>query len=110
MLRKNTQTDRVWVDQGTEFGGEFKNFCKSRDIKTYSTRSETKAAVAERAIRSLKNIIYCYMEENGDKYVHKMDSYVNTMNTRVNRSIGKSPKNVRNSDFLSFFFLQKPYY
>ena len=44
------------------------------------------------------------MEENGDKYVHKMDSFVNTMNTRVNRSIGKSTKNVKNSDFLSIFF------
>ena len=33
----------------------------------------------ERAIRSLKNIIYRYMEENGDKYVHKMDTFVNTM-------------------------------
>ena len=57
MLRKNTKPDRVWVDQvwvdQVEFGGEFKNFCKSRDIKIYSTRSETKAAVAERAIRSL---------------------------------------------------------
>ena len=104
MLRKNTKPDRVWVDQGTEFGVEIKNFCKSRDVKIYSTRSETKAAIAERAIRSLKNINYCYMEENGDKYVHKMDSFVNTMNTRVNRPIGKSPKNVKNSDFLSIFF------
>ena len=104
MLRKNTKPDRVWVDQGTEFGGELKNFCKSRDIKIYSTRSETKAAVAERAIRSLQNIIYRYMEENGDKYVHKVDSFVNTMNTRVNRSIGKSPKNVKNSDFFCHFF------
>ena len=44
------------------------------------------------------------MEENGDKYVNKMDSFVNTMNTRVKRSIGKSPKNVENSDFLSIFY------
>ena len=54
ILRKNTKPDGVWVDQGTEFGGEFKKFCKRRDIKIYSTRSETKAAEAERAIRSLK--------------------------------------------------------
>ena len=105
MLRKNTKPDKVWVDQGTEFqGGEFTKFCKSRHIKIYSTRSETKAAVAERAIRSLKIIIYRYMEEKGDKYVHKMDSFVNTMNTRVSRSLGKSPKNVKNSDFLSIFY------
>ena len=103
MLRKNTKPDRVWVDKGTEFGGEFKKFCKSKDIKIYSTRSETNAAVAERAIRSLKNTIYRYMEENSEEYVHKMDSLVNTINTRVNRSIGKYPKNVKNSVFLSFF-------
>ena len=59
MLRKNTKLDRVWVVQGTEFGIEFKKFCKSKDIKIYSTRTETKTAVAERAIRSLKNILYC---------------------------------------------------
>ena len=100
MLRKNTKPDRALVDQGTEFWGEFKKICKSKDIKIYSTRRETKAAVAERAIKSLKNIIYRYMEENGNKHVHKMDSFVNTMNTRVNRSLGKSTKNVKNSDFL----------
>ena len=49
------------------------------------------------------------MEENGDKYVHKMDSFVNTMNTRVNRSIGKSTKNVKNSGFLSFVFTKTFY-
>ena len=54
MLLKNTKPDRVWVEQGTEFGGELKKICKTGDIKIYSTRSETNAAVAERAIRSLK--------------------------------------------------------
>ena len=34
------------------------------------------------------------MEENGDKYVHKMDTFVNTLNRIVDKSIGKSPKNV----------------
>ena len=43
------------------------------------------------------------MEENGDKYVCKMDSFVNTMNTRVNRSLDKSSKNVKNSNLLSIF-------
>ena len=43
------------------------------------------------------------MVENCDKYVNKMVSFVNTVNTRVNRSIGKSPKNVKSLDVLSFF-------
>ena len=50
------------------------------------------------------------MEEKGDKYVHKMDSFVNTMNARVNSSIDKSPEHVKFSDFLSIFFLNKTLY
>ena len=82
----------------------FKKMLRKKKIKMYSTRSETKAAVAERAIKSLKNIIYRYMEENGDKYMRKMHSFVKTMNTRVNRSTSKAPKNVTNKDFLSIFY------
>ena len=47
---------KKWVDQGTEFAGKFKNFCSAEGIEVYSTMSETKAAFAERRIRSLKNI------------------------------------------------------
>ena len=95
---------KVWVDQGTEFSGEFRMFCTDKRIKIYCIRSETKAAVAERAIKSLKNIIYCYMEENGNKYMRKRDSFLKTMNTRVNRSTGKAPKSVKNKNFLSIFY------
>ena len=103
MLRKKSMPAKVCFDQGTEFSGEFRKFCRDKKIKIYSTRSETKAA-SERAIKSLKNINYRYMEENGDKYMRKMDSFLKTMNTRVNRSTGKAPKNVTNKDFLSIFF------
>ena len=44
------------------------------------------------------------MEENGDKYMRKMDAFLKTTNTRVNRSTGKAPKNVTNKDFLSIFY------
>ena len=104
MLRKNNIPQKAWVDQGTEFGGEFGNFCRQKKIKIYSTRSETKAAVAERAITSLKNIIYRFMEENGYMYLVKMSSFLNTMNIRVNRSTGKAPNEVTNKDFLSIFY------
>ena len=57
---------KVWVDQGTEFSGEFRKFCTNRKINIYSIRSKTKAVVAKRNIKSLINIIFRYMEENGD--------------------------------------------
>ena len=74
---------KVWVNQGTEFSGDLRKFCPHKKIKIYSTRNETKTAVVERAIKSLKNIIYCYMVENGEKSIRKMDSPRKTMNTRV---------------------------
>ena len=51
--RKNRPKEN-WVDQGTEFAGDFKKFCVAEGIHVYSTMSETKATVAERTIKTLK--------------------------------------------------------
>ena len=56
MLRKKIMPAKVWVDQKTKFSGEFRKFCTDKKIKTDSGRSETKSAVAERAVKSLQNI------------------------------------------------------
>ena len=66
--------------------------------------SETKAAFAERAIQSLKHIIYLYIEDHGGKFVPKLQQFVSTLNGRKNQSIGKSPRDVKNSDFLSLSY------
>ena len=85
--------------------GEFlKNFARGKTLKFYSTMSERKAAFAERAIQSLKHIIYRYIEDHGEKFVQKLQQFVSTLNCRKNRSIGKSPRDVKNSDFLSILY------
>ena len=66
--------------------------------------SETKAAFAERTIRSLKNILYRYMEDNGYKYIHELNQFFITLNSRRNCSIGLIPKNVKKSDFSSILY------
>ena len=66
--------------------------------------SETKAVIAERAVQSLKHIIYRYIEDQGEKIVPKLHQFVSTLNCRKNRSIGKSPRDVKNSDFLSILY------
>ena len=43
---------------------------------------ETKAAFAERTIRSLKNTRYRYMEDNGYQCIHKLSEFVTTLNSR----------------------------
>ena len=62
MNTKKNRPQKNWVEKGTEFDGEFKKLCKTEGIQIYYTMSETKAAFGERTLRSLKNILYSYME------------------------------------------------
>ena len=57
MTTKKNRPQKISVDKGTEFAGAFKKFCGVEGIQVYSTVSETKAALAERTIRSLKKIL-----------------------------------------------------
>ena len=54
MFTINNRPKIIWVDEGTDFAGDFKNYAKLKKYKF--TKSEIKAAFAERKIRSLKNI------------------------------------------------------
>ena len=104
MITKRKRPQKIWVDKGKKFAGEFKKFCNGEGIQTYSTMSETKAAFAERAIRSLENVLYRYIEDYGYKYIHKLPQFVTTLNTRRNRSIDMKPSNVENSDFMPVLY------
>ena len=66
--------------------------------------SETKAAFEERTTRSLKNILYRYMEDYGYKYIQKLPEFTGKMNSRNNRSIDMKPNHVKNSDFMSILY------
>ena len=39
---KVKQPKKVWVDQGTEFKGSFKNLLEKKEIEVYTTYSEKK--------------------------------------------------------------------
>ena len=104
MFTKKNRLKKNWVEKEREFAGEFEKLCKAEGIQIYSTRSETKGAFAERTIRSLKKILYLYMEDNGYKYNHKMTPFVTTLNSHENCSLDLIPKNVRNSDFSSILY------
>ena len=104
MITRKNGRQKTWVDKSTEFEGGFKKLCRAERIQIYSTMSDTKAAFAERTIRSLKIILYRYMEDNGYRYIHKLSQFVTTLNSLRNCSIDLIPKNVKNSDFLSILY------
>ena len=108
MITEKNRPKKIWVDKGTEFAGEFKKLCKAEGIQIYTTMSETNTAFAERTIRSLKNILYRYMEDNGYKYLHKLTQFVTTLNFRRKCSIDLIPKNVKNSESLSILYSKPP--
>ena len=97
-------TKNVWVHRGTEVAEAFKKFCAAEGTQFYYTMSETKAAFLERTIRSLKSILYRYMEDVGYTYIHKLPQFITTLNSRRNSSIDMRPNTVKNCDFMSILF------
>ena len=71
MVLKKSCPKKFWVDKGTEFAGEFEKLCKAEGVQIYSTMNDTKAAFTERTIRSLKNKLYRYVENNRYKCIQK---------------------------------------
>ena len=104
MITKEIRPKNFGADKGTEFAGECKKLCKAEGIQIYSTMSETKAAFAERTIRTLKNKFQRYMENNGYKYIPKLTHIVTTLISRRNSSIDLTPKNVKKNSTLCPFF------
>ena len=97
MIQK-VQPQKIWSDKGTEFKGAFKNLCDKRGIATYTTASETKSAYAGRNIRSLKNIMYKYMENKWTyHYISKLSQFFSLINSRVNRVTKLDPNKITRS-------------
>ena len=95
---------KIWEDQGTELAGDFKTLCTAEGLRIYSTMGETKAAFAERTLRSLKKLFYCYMGEYGYKYIQKFPQFMATLNSSNYRTKDMKPNRVNNSDFMLILY------
>ena len=91
--------EKFWADKGREFEGEFATFCREKGIEIYSTQSETKSAMAERYIRTLKSLIFKYLHEHDtNRYIDQLDNFVSIINSRVNRITKLAPRTVSQKD------------
>ena len=57
IISEGRKPNKIWVDQGSEFYNNFKDFLKINNIEMYSTYIEGKSVVAEKFIKTLKNKI-----------------------------------------------------
>ena len=114
-MRTKIRPEKVWTDDGKEFLGSFKQFCEQKNIILYQTRNEKKSTFAERNIRSIKSLIYKYLNENHtSSHIDNLQNVVNVINSRVNRVTSLAPNKVtkQHTSFLVFLTLnekiQKP--
>jgi len=87
------EPEKIWVDKGTEFyNKDFKGWAKSQNIIIYSTYGESKSVVAERFIRTIKELIFQKFSESSSRaWVKMLPSIVKYYNRKYHKSIKMSP-------------------
>lgn len=96
---------KIQTDKGREFYNKLvKTLFQKKNINHYSTHSETKAAVAERFNKTLKNKIYrLFTFRQNYKYIDKLKNIVKSYNQSFHRSIGMAPSRINPSHHSRIF-------
>ena len=88
---------RIFTDKGVEFEAkEMKEYFKKKEILKYVTQSpDVKAAMAERAIRTIKTRLFRYFTQNESyRWIEPVEKIVTSINKSVNRTTGMRPIDV----------------
>jgi hypothetical protein len=87
---------KLQTDQGKEFLYRgLQSYLKGKSITFFTLKSDKKAAVAERVIRTLKDKMYRYMhEKNTARYIDALDDLVASYNDTYHKSIKMAPSEV----------------
>lgn len=101
-ILKNQQPKLLQSDLGAEYyNHEFKQLMSKYGIKHYSTYSSIKAGVAERVIRTLKQLIYRNFTAKGSwNWVAVLPKLVNSYNNSKHRTINCTPHEARKNPAL----------
>ena len=98
----NCKPNKTLVDKGSKFyDRSVKSWLETKDIEMYSIHNEEKSVVAERLIRTLKNIICKYMASvSKNVYIDKLDDTVNKYNNMYHSLIKMKPVDVKSSTYV----------
>ncbi len=80
---------QVVADRGTEIKTEhFSDYCKSNHVRIMHPNGESKAALCERVLGTLKRIIYAYLTEHHTfRYIDRLQDFVSLYNNRDHRTL-----------------------
>jgi transposase InsO family protein len=91
--------DNLWVDEGREFyNSEMRDWCKEKNINMYHTYSGLKSVYAERFNRTLRDLMFEYMNGNNVKnYLEYLPTLIKKYNETIHKSLNETPSNVYNN-------------
>ncbi|GBN99062.1 Putative uncharacterized transposon-derived protein F54H12.3 [Araneus ventricosus] len=97
---KEVRPKNIQTDKGSEYYNKtVRDLFKKHNIHHYSSKSEAKCAILERAHRTLQNKMYrVFTHRNSYKYLDILKSLVDSYNHSVHRSHGFAPANVTEAD------------
>lgn len=95
-ILKIRRPKHLQTDQGTEFfNSSFNRLMKQHGINHYNTFSWTKASMAERVIRTIKEKLFKYFSLNGSyKWLDALPKLVFEYNNTIHRTIKMKPTEV----------------
>ena len=104
IISKKRKLNKIWVDQGSEFYNKsLKKILKKNNIEMYSTYNEGKSIVAERFIKTLKNIIFKHMTAiSKNVYFDVLNDIVDKYNNTVHRTIRMKAIKVTNDYYTKY--------
>lgn len=101
LTESKRKPQKLWVDEGREFEAAFKTGCKKEHIEIYHDfTGRSKAALAERAIRTIAHKLWLKLTEHQSRrWIEWIDDCVNEYNNEdVHRSIGMTPAEASKPD------------
>ncbi|MEW8547031.1 MAG: transposase family protein [Candidatus Thiodiazotropha sp.] len=92
--------EKLRSDMGSEFKSSiFEKLLKSKGIEHFYSLNETKAAVAERAIKTIKSRIARYMTtKQTHRWIDNLNDITESYNRTYHRSLKRAPREVKPRD------------
>ena len=100
LRQEGRHCERLRSDYGSEYKSlKFQNLLKREGIKHFYSLNETKAALAERAIKTIKSKIARYMSKHQThRWIDILKDVTQSYNQTYHRAIKKAPIDVKKSD------------
>ena len=103
IISEGKKTNKIWVDQGSEFYNNLlKRFLKTNITEMYSTYTEGKSVLAEDLLERWRKKFFNKTAVSINAYFDVLADIVNKYNNTVHRSIKMKPINITSDSYAEY--------